>query len=336
MRRRLIATLLVAAGLLAPALATSTSPLPGTLRIEPLPLSAFPYDGAIPEQDKPFLEGPPGARYHLAPRGGKLMADKTYSDTRSLLYMPPSFDPAAPDAAIIVFFHGNLATLRRDVDVRQGVPRQLFQSGMNAALVAPQLAVDALESSPGHFYEPGFFTSYLGAAEDRFAALSNGRATKQALQRLPVIIVAYSGGYLATAFTLQYEPPEGRIRGVVFLDALFGEADKIERWIVAQHDHAFFVSAFSKAATPLNTALESSLRAKGVTIETDLPTSVKPGDVIFKAALNAVHDDFVTRAWTPDPLRVLLACIQLDDGAPRRSCGAARGRTAGSRPSTSE
>ena len=121
---------------------------------------------------------------------------------------------------------------------------------MNAALVAPQLAVDALDSSPGHFYEPGFFTSYLNAAEDRFAALSNGRATKQALQRLPVIIVAYSGGYLATAFTLQYEPPEGRIRGVVLLDALFGEADRIERWIVARHDHAFFVSAFSKAASP--------------------------------------------------------------------------------------
>ena len=46
---------------------------------------------------------------------------------------------------IVVFFHGNGATLERDVRDRQMVPQQISDSGVNAVLLAPQMAVDAAE-----------------------------------------------------------------------------------------------------------------------------------------------------------------------------------------------
>ena len=50
---------------------------------------------------------------------------------------------------VIVFFHGNDATLERDVIGRQHIPSQLASSGVNAALAAPQFAVGIRDSSPG-------------------------------------------------------------------------------------------------------------------------------------------------------------------------------------------
>ena len=112
--------------------------------------SAFPYHGSIPNyqetgQSRPFLDVDDNGRLgHSSPRGGIHWEDQTYSDRSVLLAAPQSFDPARP-GVIIVFFHGNTATLSRDVIARQQIVRQLTDSGLNAVLVAPQLAVDALE-----------------------------------------------------------------------------------------------------------------------------------------------------------------------------------------------
>ena len=47
-------------------------------------------------------------------RGGTYWEDQTYSDQRVLLHIPKGFDPRRP-ALMVVFFHGNEATLERDV-----------------------------------------------------------------------------------------------------------------------------------------------------------------------------------------------------------------------------
>ena len=277
----------------------------------------FPFDGkvpgATPDQDQPFLQSDTdGRRFHLAPRGGKLYEDQTYSDRRSLLVIPPRFDPRRPDAALVVFFHGNLATLTRDVLARQGVPRQLKASRLNAALVAPQMAVDALDSSAGHFYEPGFFETYLREAAAHLAERAAGRFAAADLDRLPVVIVAYSGGYVPTAYTLA--AGDDRIAGVVLLDALFGEEQKFADWIARHYPKSFFVSAYSKASAPLNRELEATLRREGLPVATDLPAVIKPGTVVFRAAPGAVHNDFATAAWTQDPLAAILARVKIGDG----------------------
>ena len=86
---------------------------------------------------------------------------------------PENFDVRKP-GVIVVFFHGNGATLERDVRDRQQVPQQIRNSGVNAVLLAPQLAVDAANSSAGKFWQPGGLKRFI----DEF-----GRSPRRALRR---------------------------------------------------------------------------------------------------------------------------------------------------------
>ena len=96
--------------------------------------SAFPYHGMIPNyqetgKTRPFMDVDENGRLgHSSPRGGVHWEDQTYSDRSVLLAAPQSFDPAKR-GVIIVFFHGNNATLSRDVIARQQIVRQLADFG---------------------------------------------------------------------------------------------------------------------------------------------------------------------------------------------------------------
>ena len=277
--------------------------------------SAFPFDGEVPAtpdasaQQHFMQQDPDGRRFHISPRGGKLYEQSTYNDQCTLLYVPPQFDARRPDAGIVLFFHGNLATLPKDVVSRQGVPCQLATSGLNAVLVAPQLAVNALDSSAGHFYEPDFLRKYLHEAAERLAENAKGKFTAAEIDCLPVIIVAYSGGYVPTAYSLG--DGNDRVVGVVLLDALFGEEPKFADWIKRRHEQTFFISAYSKASAPLNGTLAATLRGEHLHVTTGLPATLKLRDIAFVAALDAVHDKFVTDAWTPNPLAAILSRIRI-------------------------
>lgn len=280
--------------------------------------SPFPYDGAIPGAEPGLPEtafytvDSDHRRFHVAPRGGKLYEDQAYNDPRSFLYIPSHFDPSKP-VTIVLFLHGNLAKLERDVVNRQHVPQQLEASGLNAVLVAPQLAVDALDSSAGNFWTPGFLEDYLNEAATRLEDLSNGGVSAKQLRESPVVIVAYSGGYLSTAYTLADTRNHGRIKGVILLDALFGEEPKFARWIEDNSQTTFFISAYSDASRGLNAQLDKTMGHRQIAVRTDIPASIGPGMVVLKAAPSSVHNDFVTQAWVRNPLQVLLKSI--DRGA---------------------
>jgi hypothetical protein len=70
-------------------------------------------------------------------RGGIYWEDLTYSDKRVLLSIPRGFDIRRP-ALIVVYFHGNQATLARDVRDRQQNPRPLT-SGSTPCWSRPSL-----------------------------------------------------------------------------------------------------------------------------------------------------------------------------------------------------
>src|SRR5208337_3075499 len=144
------------------------------------------------------------------------------------------------------FFHGNMATLQRDVVARQQIVRQLAESGLNGVLVAPQLALDAPDSSAGKFWSPGGFAAFLNEAEGKLGEFYPG--ARNAFRRMPVVIVAYSGGYLPAVYSLTVGGEGGRVRGVVLLDALYGEKDKFVRWAEGPGRSAFFVSAYSTSS----------------------------------------------------------------------------------------
>jgi hypothetical protein len=268
--------------------------------------SAFPYHGLIPNyqetgKSRPFLDVDDNGRLgHSSLRGGLLWEDQTYNDRTVLLAAPQSFDPSRP-AYIIVFFHGNQATLSRDVIARQQIVRQLADSGLNGVLVAPQLAVDAPDSSAGRFWTPGGFAAFLDEAESKLGEFyPNARS---AFRRMPVVIVAYSGGYLPAVYSLTVGGEGGRIRGLVLLDALYGERDKFVHWVEGPGRSAFFVSAYSTSSREGNMAVMAELQQAGLNTETALPVALQPGEIAFVDAGAVDHNDFVTSAWGGAPLR---------------------------------
>jgi hypothetical protein len=284
------------------------TPAPKTALV-PFEISPFPYRGEVPEKNRVFLDVLEGDRRgHYSARGGTYWEDQTYSDQRVLLHIPKGFDPRRP-ALMVVFFHGNEATLTRDVRNRQAVPRQVAESGLNAVLVAPQFAVNALDSSAGRFWEPGVFTEFLNEAAERLTELHGDERARGAFHGAPVVIAAYSGGYNPAAFILHSGRAEDRLRGVILLDAPFGEIDKFADWL-ARRPPAFFVSAFGKAAREENTQLQRLLTERGVRFQSGLPVNLARGSVAFVAANEEVkHVDFVTEAWVNDPLKVVLRRI---------------------------
>ncbi len=274
--------------------------------------SAFPYHGDVPASEEggggPFLNVDENGRLgHKSPRGGVHWENETYNDRRVLVAASPNFDPKAP-GVIVVYFHGNNATLARDVVGRQQTPRQVAASRLNAILVAPQMAVDARDSSAGNFWREGAFAAFLDEAESKIAHLYPS-ATRADFARMPVVIVAYSGGYLPAAFSLAHGGARERVKGVVLLDALYGEPEKFARWIEQERGRAFFVSAYSSSSKSENAALRERLERDGVPTVAGVPATLGPGVIAFVDSGDVGHDDFVNYAWTSDPITDVLARV---------------------------
>ena len=309
--------LLAAPLFLATVVAVSAQPAHGAARMAPLdqsiaalvPLrnSPFPYRGLDPETKKPFLDVlVDGRSGHTSPRGGIYWQDTTYSDNRSLLALPQGFDILRP-AVLVVFLHGNNATLEADVIGRQQVLAQLAQSGLNAALIAPQMAVNAMDSSAGRFWMPKTFGRFLREATEHLAGFyENPAAALKRFERAPVVLVAYSGGYDPAAYALAVGGIGKRIIGVILLDGGFGEADKFIDWIASNRRRAFFFSAYSDSSADGNSAIQTGLWNAHIAFSNVMPHALSPGVIAFVAASAADHVDFVTSAWVNHPLAWLL------------------------------
>lgn len=268
--------------------------------------SAFPYFGNNPSSDAPFLNISKGDRRgHRSYSGRIYWQDETYSDNRVLVHVPEHFDVRKP-GVIVVFFHGNGATLVRDVRDRQLVPKQITDSGANAILLAPQMAVDAADSSAGKFWQAGGLKRFMEESANHLARLTGDPNSARAFANMPIVIVGYSGGFLPTAWSLEVGGISDRVRGVVLLDAVYGEMDKFASWIES-HRSGFFVSAYTRYTARRDRELMSMLRQKGISVSEDMDGPLRPGSVVFvETGEGITHRDYVTRAWTRDPLKDVL------------------------------
>jgi hypothetical protein len=273
----------------------------------------FPYAGNMPGSDRPFLDaGEAGHRGHTNFRGHVLWENETFNDRRVLLHIPPAFDPGRP-AVMIVFFHGHGANLARDVRDRQQVPAQITASGMNAVLVAPQFAVNAADSSSGKFWEPGGFKRFLDEAARELARLDGDPSSAAAFATMPIVIVAYSGGYGPTLSVLDHGGANARIHGIVLMDALYSGMGRFASWI-ANNKSGFFISSFTPHNRGRNAELEEMLNERSIAHDSELPRHL-PGSVAFLDAGAISHRDFVNHAWADLPLKDIL--VRLDQLAPR-------------------
>jgi hypothetical protein len=268
--------------------------------------SAFPYLGNNPRTDEPFLNITKGDRRGHRSYGGRVYwQDETYNDNRVLMHVPENFDVRKP-GVIVVFFHGNGATLERDVRDRQLVPQQISDSGVNAVLLAPQLAVDAADSSAGKFWQPGGLKRFVAESAEHLATLYGDPRAAKAFANMPVIIVGYSGGFVPAAWSLEVGGLGNRVRGVFLLDAVYGELDKFASWI-EKNRTGFFVSAYTRYTKRHDNELIQMLKEKGIAISDDMDQPLRPGSVVFVETPEGVtHRDYVTQAWTENPVKEVL------------------------------
>ena len=274
----------------------------------------FPYHGMVPGANKPFLDaGEPGQRGHVNFRGRMFLESKTFGDDRVLLHIPQGFDPNRP-AVMVVFFHGHGATLERDVRDRQRLPDQISAAGLNAVLVAPQFAFDAADSSAGKFWDPDGFKRFLDETARKLAALYGDQRSAAAFANMPIVIVAYSGGFGPTLSVLARGGADARIRGLVLLDALYAGIDQFADWI-ADHRSTFFVSSYTPHTAHHNADLEHELNERSVPYSTELRRNHLQGMVTFLPAGDVPHRDFVTRAWTDNPVEDIL--LRMNDVVPK-------------------
>ncbi|MCK1640905.1 alpha/beta hydrolase [Bradyrhizobium sp. 157] len=268
--------------------------------------SAFPYFGTNPRSEEPFLNIVKGDRKgHRSYSGKVYWQDETYNDSRVLVHVPEAFDVRKP-GVIVVFFHGNGATLERDVRDRQLVPQQISDSGVNAVLLAPQMAVNAADSSAGKFWQPGGFKRFIEESASHLARLYGDPKSAQAFANMPIVIVGYSGGFLPTAWSLEVGGLPNRVRGVFLLDAVYGELDKFASWI-QKNRTGFFVSSYTRYTKRHDLELMQMLRDRGITITESMDGPLKPGSVVFVQTPDGVtHRDYVTQAWTEHPVKDVL------------------------------
>jgi hypothetical protein len=285
--------------------------------------SAFPYFGNNPSTDEPFLNISKGERKGHRSYGGRVYwQDQTYNDNRVLMHVPENFDIRKP-GVIVVFFHGNGATLERDVRDRQLVPQQITDSGVNAVLLAPQLAVDAADSSAGKFWQPGGLKRFVAESADHLAELYGDPRSAKAFANMPVIIVGYSGGFVPAAWSLDVGGLGNRVRGVFLLDAVYGELDKFASWIESNRS-GFFVSAYTRYTKRHDQELIQMLKEKGIAVSDDMDGPLRPGSVVFVQTPEGVtHRDYVTHAWTENPVKEVLVKMAATPALTRVAAGPA-------------
>ena len=249
-----------------------------------------------------------GMRLRLNRHGDRYPEGDHYADPSVLFHVPPGFDRSKP-FRLVVFFHGHQSTLEHDVVGRIGLIRQIDASGANVILIAPQLAKDAIDSHPGKLIRPGALKRMMDEAEGVLAR-ALGRDMAPRLERAPIVLAAYSGGYRALAAGLVEREGAGadfidRIEGVLVFDAVFGEIRRIDAWLQARVGRVFFVGIFGKLSTPWSLDLIYRWEARRLAYGQLLPAEIERGTVVL-IQVGTEHADIVTEGPPRQPIAAIL------------------------------
>src|SRR5262249_61149231 len=128
----------------------------------------------------------------------------------------------------------------------------------------------------------GVFAKFLDEAVGKLTQLHGDERARPVLERAPVVIAGYSGGYNPAAFALAVGGANRRVHGVMLFDGLFAEIDKFADWL-AKRPAAFFFTAHGTAARAEHAELQRMLTDRGVSFGTTLPARLAPGSVTLLA-----------------------------------------------------
>jgi hypothetical protein len=283
------------------------TPVPGRgTFVQTLQNAPFPYSGKYEDTRVDFFDGvdpETGQRFHTNRYGDRLTEKDHYSDGRVLFHVPPHFDPLKP-FAFVLFFHGfrtDITASARDHELT----RQIDESGKNVILVAPQLARDAVDSSPGKLLRKDGFRRLMGEV-GRVMGSRMGQALRKRFDAAPILLTAFSGGYKAVAYILDRGGLNNRVRGVFLMDALYEDVDKFERWVLGYIRRGFLVSLHTRGSCEVNMkALLSRLAERGIRSSGGWPRSLAQGGIHHRL-VETGHMDIPLLGPPRDPLACLL------------------------------
>jgi hypothetical protein len=230
----------------------------------PYPVAA----DAVDHRGQPFWHGvdaASGDRFRRLDERRYYTEAAVYGDARVLFHAARGFDPARP-FRLVLFLHGHGSEIERTVARELDLPGQLDRSGANAVLIAPQLARDAQDSAPGKFVEPGRAAAFLDEAAGVLGAMLGGDPA--AWRRAPVVLVAYSGGYRTAAQILEHGGLDGRVEGLVMLDAFYADAALYAAWLARNHHRAFLHALYTRSSAAETEALKAHLIARNIAYRT--------------------------------------------------------------------
>jgi hypothetical protein len=223
---------------------------------------------AVDQRGEKFWHGvdaASGQRYRDLGPDRRYTEDAVYSDARVLFHAARGFDPAKP-FRLVLFLHGHGSEIEATVVRHLDLPGQFDRAEINAVLVAPQLALNAQESVPGKFVEPGRAAAFVDEAELVLRSMLGGDAA--AWRRAPIVIVAYSGGYRTAAQIVGRGGLERRIEGLVLLDAIFADAGTYAAWLARHHHRAFLYALYTRSSAEETNLLKTSLIERNIAYAT--------------------------------------------------------------------
>ncbi len=275
----------------------------------------FPYHGQVGDLQTPFLDGRDPVThqpYHTVTPGLLYLEDPHYLDNRVLIHLPKHFKKDRP-FEILLFFHGHNSELRQSLLKEMALIEQINATGRNLILIAPQMALNAMDSSPGKLYRPQGFKRLLVNVE--FILKHHlGKKFARKFNQAPIILAAFSGGYRAVAYTLDRgfasgRELDGRIKGVILLDALFGELEKFQHWLQRPTRQGFFINLHTTATRTESMQLEQRLRNPHSPWHTTLTKQIKPKQ-IYSLPVTTEHMEIPLAGPPEFPLTTFLQRVK--------------------------
>jgi hypothetical protein len=259
--------------------------------------------GAVDHRGQPFwhgVEAASGQRFRQLDERRRYTEGAVYSDARVLFHAARGFDPAKP-FRLVLFLHGHGSEIEATVARHLDLPGQLDRAGINAVLVAPQLALNAQESVPGKFVEPGRAAAFFDEAQRVLRAALGG--DEAAWRRAPIVIAAYSGGYRTAAQIIGKGGLDARIEGLIMLDAFFADAGLYAGWLARNH-HAFLYALYTRSSMEETTALKTTLMERAVAYATRDDGGPLAGIRLIE--VETPHGEVAQKGPPADPVGALL------------------------------
>ncbi|MFH1489127.1 MAG: hypothetical protein ABII06_09495 [Pseudomonadota bacterium] len=253
--------------------------------LERMKHAPFPYEGEFVDTGEAFfdyVDSETGKRYHTNRHGDRFEEDRHYRDSTVLFCIPPAFEPEEP-FFYLVFFHGHGTTAAQSVTDYELI-EQVVESKKNVVFIAPQLAVEASDSSPGKFYQEGNFGLFMDEVA-RILSEKIGREHAGKFRIAPIVLASFSGGYKSVAYILDRGGVSKRLRGVFLLDALYEDLDKFQSWILKYIRETFFLLIYTEGSVEQNAkALAEFLDKNGIRLGRRWPApSWKRGVFLIKS-----------------------------------------------------